>query len=111
MVAVLAFDGLWACPFRAATGLPCPACGSTRAVRAALAGDFGRSLYLNPLPFLLAGVGAVLLWRAWRTPRAPAPRNLSDRAVLGVVGAVLAYWLAHAGLAAAWPKPELVGPP
>lgn len=37
------------CPFRLITGLPCPFCGSTRAVGALLQLDIERSLALNPL--------------------------------------------------------------
>lgn len=37
------------CPLHAATGLPCPGCGTTRAVEAIFAGDWGAALLLNPL--------------------------------------------------------------
>jgi len=35
---------LLACPFRAATGLPCPGCGATRAFHFAVRGRFGDAL-------------------------------------------------------------------
>jgi hypothetical protein len=50
-----------ACPLRAATGVPCPFCGGTRAC-AALAGlDFLEALRFNPL-VALAVCGAGGLW-------------------------------------------------
>lgn len=46
------------CPFRAATGFPCPTCGSTRLVEALLAGDLLGAVGSNPLVFVtLAVVG------------------------------------------------------
>ena len=38
----------FACPLRAATGLPCPLCGMTRACVAAVQGHVGASLAFNP---------------------------------------------------------------
>ena len=37
-----------ACPLRATTGVPCPFCGMTRAVVAAVHGHLGTSLSFNP---------------------------------------------------------------
>ena len=37
-----------ACPLRAATGIPCPLCGMTRACVAAIHGHLGTSLVFNP---------------------------------------------------------------
>jgi hypothetical protein len=37
-----------ACPLRAATGIPCPFCGMTRAVVAAVHGNVAASLAFNP---------------------------------------------------------------
>jgi hypothetical protein len=37
------------CPFRAVTGLPCPACGGTRALVAMGSFDLSRGFALNPL--------------------------------------------------------------
>lgn len=47
------------CPFRAATGLPCPLCGSTRAIALAAHGDLGFVDY-NAVA-VLALVAAVVL--------------------------------------------------
>jgi hypothetical protein len=42
------------CLFRQATGVPCPSCGTTRALEALAAGDVGRSAATNPFGLLLA---------------------------------------------------------
>jgi hypothetical protein len=60
------------CPLRTLTGVPCPACGMTTAVKAALTGHVGTSIAANPFG-LVAVVIAVLLivrpgWREWRIP-------------------------------------------
>jgi hypothetical protein len=62
------------CPLRATTGIPCPLCGMTRAVVAAVRGDVGASLRYNPggvLLVALAVVVAVVGWR-WERFRLPA---------------------------------------
>ncbi|QDU59401.1 hypothetical protein Pan216_02290 [Planctomycetes bacterium Pan216] len=61
-VTMLVWFGLFALPtpsclFKESTGLPCPTCGSTRAVEALLSGKFGASLRLNPM----VPAGAVLV--------------------------------------------------
>jgi hypothetical protein len=45
-----------ACPLRTLTGVPCPLCGMTRAVVAAMHGHLLESLRFNP-----AGIGVVLV--------------------------------------------------
>ncbi|HUI48917.1 MAG TPA: DUF2752 domain-containing protein [Acidimicrobiia bacterium] len=51
-----------ACPLRAATGIPCPFCGMTRAVVAAVHGHLGTSLAFNPggIVVLLLAVVAIV---------------------------------------------------
>ncbi len=51
------------CLFKAATGLPCPSCGSTRAVLALMAGNAHEALLLNPFGFVIAIV--MLLAPVW----------------------------------------------
>jgi hypothetical protein len=46
--------GMNACLFKAATGLPCPSCGSTRAVLDITRLHFADALYANPLGFIIA---------------------------------------------------------
>ena len=66
------------CPWHRLTGLPCPGCGTTRAVVALLEGRPGIALAMNPLAtigvvaFVLGGVVAPL-WLALvgRVPMAP----------------------------------------
>lgn len=50
------------CPLKATSGLPCVGCGSTRAVRAIMGGDFWTAFTLNPLTSLtaLAGVAWII---------------------------------------------------
>jgi len=60
------------CPLRRVTGVPCAFCGMTRAVTAAVHGDFGASLFFNPGGLLIIAL-AVLLLVAWRWRRAVVP--------------------------------------
>jgi hypothetical protein len=54
------------CPLRTATGIPCPFCGMTRSVVAAVHGDIVASLRFNPGGiFILAFAVVVLAWPAW----------------------------------------------
>jgi hypothetical protein len=69
--------GVPGCPLHAWTGLPCPGCGSTRAVLALLRGDVLGAVAWNPL----AGLGLALL---------------------GVACALAPVWVA-----AGWPLPSL----
>ncbi len=75
-----------ACPLRAATGIPCPLCGMTRAVVAAVHGDVVASLRYNPAGFVIVMV-AVALLLAPRLRRITPPRWL-----LPVAGALLWAW-------------------
>ncbi len=49
------------CPMREFVGIPCPFCGGTRSVSAALSLEFGEALLFNPLVFLGVMVFGVLL--------------------------------------------------
>jgi hypothetical protein len=51
------------CLFRQATGLPCPSCGTTRAIEALAVGDVGRAASTNPFGILLAL--AMVAFPAW----------------------------------------------
>ncbi len=57
-------DGPVVCPFRLATGLPCPGCGSVRAWTAAAHGDAAAALAFNP--FATITFAAVVVLVAWR---------------------------------------------
>ncbi len=72
------------CPLRTLTGVPCPLCGMTRAVSAAMRGDLWASLRFQPAGLVLLGVGLFLLTRRSRDPvRVPV-------------------WVLGAGLALMW---------
>jgi Protein of unknown function (DUF2752) len=49
------------CPFRLATGLPCPGCGLTRAWVFIAHGDFGAALRANPFGYLTMAAAVVLI--------------------------------------------------
>jgi hypothetical protein len=52
---------LWDCPIRAATGVPCPGCGLTRASLDFLRGDISNSLQTHAFaPLLVVGITLML---------------------------------------------------
>ncbi|MFN8522077.1 MAG: DUF2752 domain-containing protein [Chloroflexota bacterium] len=103
------------CPFRVLTGLPCPGCGMTRSVVAALHGDLSTSLFYHPLgpvmlalALLLAAVDVYLWLRPGLGP-VPQPRGLQridwlmSAAVRGpavwvLLALVIGTWLVRAPL-------------
>jgi uncharacterized protein DUF2752 len=60
------------CPLRTTTGIPCPFCGMTRAVVAAVHGHLGASLRYNPAGILLVVVALAMLL-GWRAERVQLP--------------------------------------
>ena len=60
------------CPLRTLTGIPCPFCGATRGVIAAVHGHLGQALTFNPASLLVL-VLAVLLVVGWRIERVRIP--------------------------------------
>lgn len=51
------------CLIKRLTNIPCPACGSTRAVVSLTKGNFAEALYTNPLGFVVAAIMLLLpLW-------------------------------------------------
>jgi hypothetical protein len=85
------------CPFRAATGLPCPFCGATRAFALAARGDEGWTSFNAPwvvLAALAVAAGALAL-AGRRLPRARAP--VAVAAALLFVAVAWAYALAQRG--------------
>jgi hypothetical protein len=66
------------------TGIPCPFCGSTRGVIAAIHGDLGAAITLNPAS-IVALVLAVLLVVAWKVERVRIP-------VWTIAVAIAALW-------------------
>lgn len=48
------------CMIKQLTSLPCPACGSTRAVVAIIQGEFLQGFYINPFGFIILFILAIL---------------------------------------------------
>jgi len=57
----LAGFSLWSCPFRGATGVPCPGCGLTRATLELLRGDLSGSLHTHAFAPVFLGALAFIL--------------------------------------------------
>ena len=83
------------CPFRLVTGLPCPGCGSTRAVGAFAAGDFSAAMALNPFGVAFA-VAAALYVLNPRLGSAAAARCSDVVARTGRLPVVAAVVVAYA---------------
>jgi hypothetical protein len=82
------------CPFRAATGLPCPLCGTTRAFALAVRGDDGFTAYNAPwVALAVAAVLAGVLVLARGRPRADG--RWAAAAALLFVAVAWAYALAQ----------------
>ncbi len=88
--------GLAACPFKAATALPCPTCGTARAALALAELDVAGAFVRYPLPAIawtaLVAGGLVAGWLSWRRRPLPHLGRLPVWVRLGIVGAVLANW-------------------
>jgi hypothetical protein len=80
----LPIDVVPACPLRTLTGIPCPLCGSTRGVIAAVHGHLGHALALNPASLIVL-VFAAMLVLGWRVERVRIP-------VWGIVAVFAVLW-------------------
>jgi hypothetical protein len=84
------------CMFHKTTGLHCPGCGMTRAVHAALNGNFTQALAYNVLaPVLIPAVGlaalsSLWLWMWGTAPRIPSPPRWAAVAFGILVGV---FWI------------------
>lgn len=92
------------CPFKALTDVPCPSCGTTRAVVAALQGDVIGAVASNPLAALagfvfVAGGVAAPLWALakGRVPVVSTPLPLAARVALASVLVVTWIYLILVG--------------
>jgi hypothetical protein len=72
------------CPLRTLTGVPCPLCGSTRGVMAAVHGDIGNAIALNPASIALLAFAALAVV-GWRLERVRVP-------VWGIVAVFAVLW-------------------
>ena len=80
----LPMDVVPSCPLRSLTGIPCPLCGSTRGVIAAVHGHLDRALELNPASVLVLAMAAMLVL-GWRVERVRLP-------VWGIVAVFAVLW-------------------
>jgi uncharacterized protein DUF2752 len=78
------------CPLRAATGIPCPLCGMTRACVAAAHGHLASSLAFNPAGLLVVLAAVVALFRPQWFTRVRAPGWL-------IIAAIGALWVWNVG--------------
>lgn len=92
--------GAWGtCPFRAATGAPCPFCGSTRAAADLVRGDVAAAWSSNAygavvvVVTLLGTLGWVLWAGLSRDPLGPRARARLERLAVAGSFAVLAGWV------------------
>ena len=78
------------CSFRRLTGLECPGCGGTRALRALICGDIGAALRYNP--FLIAALPILLTEyiRSWRN--SPPTRSRTYCILLQLFAAATILW-------------------
>lgn len=99
----------WICPWKAATGLPCPGCGLTRASIWLVKGDIAGALKLHPFaPVAVVGIALVLMGAIW--PRAGRERMLVmierfDRGgwISGfLLVALVVYWVVRLVLDVGW---------
>jgi hypothetical protein len=94
------------CAFKQRFGIPCPACGMTRAVVLTLHGNVALAAELNPGgPALVFGAvyfSAMMLWLGWREWRRPADDFTRTKeyirwgtvtAGMGLIAAVGLHWI------------------
>ena len=77
------------CPLRTVTGIPCPLCGMTRGVTAAVHGQLGRALELNPASIVLVLLAVLVLV----TPRLPQRIAIPVWVVCAVLGVMWSWQL------------------
>ena len=86
------------CPFRLATGLPCPGCGLTRSWVYATHGDWSQSFAAHPfgLPLMVAVLALVVAVVVRRVRRVTPPLSLERLLWNPVAKIVVAAWLVFA---------------
>jgi hypothetical protein len=82
MLAPRLLGSVTGCVFKVGTGVPCPSCGSTRALEALAAGEMMTALAVNPLAVLAMAGSLIYLVYAWL-------------AVAGLVRPLRPGWLTH----------------
>ena len=81
------------CIFHQATGLHCPGCGGTRAVRALLKGDLSLAIRSNPM--LIVGVPIMLTLIGIQRRRENTTGIVSPRLTLALFTILVVYFLAR----------------
>jgi hypothetical protein len=87
-------SGFFRCPFATMTHMPCPGCGSTRAVLALMHFHFGEAMRFNPsAPIIAICVGVLVVEGLWMVVRDGHARDLAITgpgrwAIRGIVLAV-----------------------
>lgn len=90
----LKHDLAWRCPAQVLFGLPCPSCGTTRALAALSRFEVVTALRFNPLVTLALPIWAGVAWWYCLPVRGAAPaRVLPSRFWLLLVTAILMNWL------------------
>jgi len=93
------------CPFKLATGLPCPGCGLTRSAVALLHGDPMTSLFFHPLgaPIIAVAVviGLVDAWGWWQSGQTSGPAA-SPAWLIERLMRTPAPWMAIGALTLVW---------
>jgi len=79
-----------ACPLRSLTGVPCPFCGLTRAVVAAVQGHVGASLAFNPGGIVVLLLALVAIFRPALLARLHVP-------LWSLLAVVAALWVWNVG--------------
>jgi hypothetical protein len=84
----------WPCALRAATGIPCPGCGLSRALAALARGEWQAALAFHAFAPLFAAAGLLLLGTA--VLRGPARVRLAQRVASVEARTGLVFWLGAA---------------
>lgn len=83
--------GLWRCPVRQLTGIPCPTCYLTRSVLATLQGDLDQALHWHAFGPLLVALAVVL--GIWVGFGGVLPRRQLLQGAISLAVLALGYWL------------------
>jgi len=83
------------CPFRLLTHIPCPGCGSQRALHCLLHADFAGAMHYNALMLLLIPVLLVLAAASLLKDRCPRLQSITRHRYVGyaLVALILLWWI------------------
>lgn len=93
IIAIFVFSYFIGCPIRLITGIPCPACGLTRAYVSLFQGNFALAFNYHPLYFLLPAVllCVILLLSIEKKPNCKARLPLILFSLLLIIIFVIVY--------------------